>query len=193
MTVFLRTVFPEWVFIVISVVLVAAAMSTLDGLLVSISTITANDLVLNVFKGDERAPGERMRLALKVSHVVLVLIAVAAFLINLQPPPVAGHIRSGRRVRARAIAAAPPLLLGVLFERVSLTLVWAGSAAAVTVHFVLFFHGASLFPASSLTFANPGVTAAIAALATIPAMLVAARLPRRRLPPLANARESKSG
>lgn len=94
---------------------------------------------------------------------------------------------------ALAIAAAPPLLLGVLFERVSLTLVWAGSAAAVTVHFVLFFHGASLFPASSLTFANPGVTAAIAALATIPAMLVAARLPRRRLPPLANARESKSG
>ncbi|MEZ5059248.1 MAG: hypothetical protein R2879_19605 [Saprospiraceae bacterium] len=45
MTVYLQSAFPDWVFTIISVVLLAAAMSTLDGLLVGISTITANDFV----------------------------------------------------------------------------------------------------------------------------------------------------
>lgn len=177
MTVFLETVFPEWVFVLISVILLAAAMSTLDGLLVSISTITANDLVLNVLgrRGGVRTPEDGMRLALRVSHMVLVVIAVAAFLINLQPPRLLG-VFGQVGVYGLAIAAAPPLLLGVLCERVPLALAWLGSAAAVTLHFVLFFHGQALFPASSLTFANPGVTAAIAALATIPPMLLVAWL-----------------
>ncbi|MCB0634027.1 MAG: hypothetical protein KDD15_30060, partial [Lewinella sp.] len=40
MTVYLQQAYPEWLFTIISVVLLAAAMSTLDGLLVGISTIT---------------------------------------------------------------------------------------------------------------------------------------------------------
>lgn len=182
MTVFLETVFPEWVFILISFVLLAAAMSTLDGLLVSISTITANDLVLNLFPGDSAVASHeaRMRLALKVSHAVLVVIAIAAFLINLQPPRLLG-VFGQVGVYGLAIASAPPLLLGVLYDRVPLGLVWPGSAIAIAIHFVLYFHGATLFPDSKLTFANPGVTAAIAALATIPPMLIAGWLSRRRL------------
>ena len=49
MTVYLKTVFPDWVHTLASIILIAAAMSTLDGLLISISTITANDLILNIF------------------------------------------------------------------------------------------------------------------------------------------------
>jgi len=182
MTAFLKSVFPGWAFTVISVVLLAAAMSTLDGLLVAISTITANDLVLNLFDSGAESHQARMALALRTSHVVLVLIAVAAFLINLNPPALLG-VFGQVGVYGLAVAAAPPLLLGVLFRRVPVALAWPASAAALSVHFVLYFGGYSLFPASTLTFANPGVTAAIAALATIPAMLaagsyMAARIPR---------------
>lgn len=178
MTIFLRTVFPEWVFTIVSVVLLAASMSTLDGLLVSISTITANDLVLNVFSRESATPADserRMRLALKTSHVVLVVIAAAAFLINLHPPRLLG-VFGQVGVYGLAVAAAPPLLLAVLHERVPLALAWPGSAAALIIHFVLFFYGAALFPESTLTFANPGVTAAIAALVTIPPMLIIGRM-----------------
>ena len=81
MTMYLKSIFPDAVFTFVGIVLLAAAMSTLDGLLVSISTITANDLVLNVI-GERRLgmlTGERrMAFAMKVSHVVLVLIAIAA-------------------------------------------------------------------------------------------------------------------
>ncbi|MEM9335736.1 MAG: hypothetical protein AAGA33_12885 [Pseudomonadota bacterium] len=58
---------------------------------------------------------------------------------------------------------------------------WSGSAAALVIHFGLFFFGTQLFPSSSLTFGNPGVTAAIASLTTIPAVaLIAGFVSKRR-------------
>jgi len=179
MTKYLATLFPGWVFTLVGIVLLAAAMSTLDGLLVSMSTITANDLVLNL--AARRAHQDReqqMAFALKVSHIVLVVIAVAAFLINLQPPKLLG-IFGQTGVYGLTAATAPPLLLGVLFRRVPVALVWSGSVAALVIHFVLFFKGADLFPASSLTFGNPGVTVSIATLAVLPVLLLAGKLLNR--------------
>ena len=142
-------------------------MSTLDGLLVSMSTITANDLVLNLAeRRTHHSEEEQMAFALKVSHIVLVVIAVAAFLINLQPPKLLG-IFGQTGVYGLTAAAAPPLLLGVLFRKVPVALVWTGSAAALVIHFLLFFKGAEMFPGSSLTFANPGVTVSLATLVVL--------------------------
>jgi SSS family solute:Na+ symporter/sodium/pantothenate symporter len=176
MTMYLKSIFPDAVFTFVGIVLLAAAMSTLDGLLVSISTITANDLVLNVI-GERRLgmlTGERrMAFAMKVSHVVLVLIAIAAFLINLQPPRLLG-IFGQTGVYGLTAASAIPLLLGVMFRRLPLALVWTGSLLALVIHFVLFFDGAELFPGSTLTFGNPGVTAAIATLVTLPPLIFVA-------------------
>lgn len=179
MTMFLKSVFPDWVFTIVSIVLLAAAMSTLDGLLVSMSTITANDLVLNVM-GDasHRSQEESMAIAFKASHIVLVVIAVAAFVVNLQPPKLLG-IFGQTGVYGLTAAAAPPLLLGVLFRRVPLALAWSGSVAAITLHFVLFFKGDDWLPGVNLTFGNPGVTASLAALLTIPLMLLVAALLNR--------------
>ncbi|RZV39089.1 MAG: sodium:solute symporter family protein [Chromatiales bacterium] len=180
MTQYLAMMFPPWVFTIVGIVLLAAAMSTLDGLLVSMSTITANDLVLNLAERKEHhSEEEQMAFALKVSHVVLVVIAIAAFLINLQPPKLLG-IFGQTGVYGLTAAAAPPLLLGVLFRRVPIALVWSGSAAALVIHFVLFFKGADMFPTSSFTFANPGVTVSLATLAVMPVLLVAGFLLNRR-------------
>lgn len=172
MTTYLKSFFPEAMFTFVSIVLLAAAMSTLDGLMVSISTITANDLVLNVIgkrRREQLTEEQQMSFALKVSHVVLVVIAVAAFLINLQPPKLLG-IFGQTGVYGLTAATALPLLLGVLFRKLPIALVWVGSVAALVVHFGLFFNGDALFPNSTLTFANPGVTAAVATLVTIPPM-----------------------
>jgi SSS family solute:Na+ symporter/sodium/pantothenate symporter len=180
MTEYLKAMFPPWIFTVVSVVLLAAAMSTLDGLLVSMSTITANDLVLNlVERRQDHSEEQQMALALKVSHVVLVLIAVAAFFINLQPPKLLG-IFGQTGVYGLTAAAAPPLLLGVLFNRVPVALVWLGSAAALLIHFGLFFKGAEWFPMSTFTFGNPGVTASLATLVVMPVLLIIASAMRRQ-------------
>lgn len=182
MTMYLKTIFPEAVFTFVGIVLLAAAMSTLDGLLVSISTITANDLVLNVIGEHRRAQlseEQQMAFAMKVSHVVLVVIAIAAFLINLQPPKLLG-IFGQVGVYGLTAATAVPLLLGVLFRRVPISLVWLGSVAALVIHFGLFFSGERMFPNVNVTFGNPGVTAAIAAMITIPATAIIATILSRR-------------
>ena len=177
MTVYLQSLFPEWVFVVVSVVLVAAAMSTLDGLLVAISTITANDLVLNLmgrFGLGPTSPEARMAFALRAGHGVLVVLAAAAFLVNLDPPRLLG-IFGQVGVYGLAVAAAAPLVAGVLFERSSTPIVWTGSVAALAIHFLLYFAGPELWPEAPVTLENPGVTAAIATLVATPLTVLAAR------------------
>jgi len=163
MTVYLKNVFPEWLFTIISVVLLAAAMSTLDGLLVGISTITANDLVLNLmdkYGDDQMSENRKMELALRASQIVLVVIAIATFFVCLNPPKLLG-IFGQVGVYGLVLAAVPPLIFGVLFEKVSIQLVWALSVLALLVHFGLYAFGTTLFPNSTLAFGNPGVTATI--------------------------------
>ncbi len=175
MTLYLKNAFPEWMFTVISVVLLAAAMSTLDGLLVGLSTITANDLLLNLLRraGTRWAPERQRAWAYKASHVVLVIIAVAAFFVLQNPPKLLG-IFGQVGVYGLVLGAVPPLLAGVWFRRVSLRLVWVTSVLAMGMHFGLFLFGARLFPSVSLTFANPGVTLALGMLIVVfPGLLLA--------------------
>ena len=182
MTVYLQTLFPDWVFTIIAVVLLAASMSTLDGLLVSLATITANDLVLNVLPaGVSERLGEagRMRTAMWTSHGVLVLIAVAAYWINLSPPRLLS-IFGQVGVYGLTAALAPPLIAGVFFAKPSLRLVAPLSVLGVVGHFMLYAFGRDWFPDANLNFANPGVTAALAALATLPWLFLHPRVPADR-------------
>lgn len=161
MTVYLQQNFPDWMFTIISVVLLAAAMSTLDGLLVGISTITANDLVLNLMNRSseiKRTAQEKMKLALRASHIVLIVIAILVFFVNINPPKLLG-IFGQMGVYGLVLAAVPPLLGGVLFNKVSITAVWMGSMIGVSIHFLLFFFGNQIFAESNIAFSNPGVTA----------------------------------
>jgi SSS family solute:Na+ symporter/sodium/pantothenate symporter len=174
MTVYLQEVFPDWMFTVISVVLLAAAMSTLDGLLVALSTITANDLLPPLVErfGPALGPEARERFAYRASHVVLVVVAVVTFVICLDPPRLLG-IFGQVGVYGMALAAVPPLVAGVYLRRVPLAAVWAVSALAMAAHFGLYFFGRALFPESSFTFENPGVTTSLAALVVVaPALAI---------------------
>ncbi len=168
MTVYLQTVFPDWLFTVISVVLLAAAMSTLDGLLVGISTITANDLVLNILarRKNKMSEEQQMKFAFQTGHVVLILMAILVFFVALHPPKLLG-IFGQVGVYGLVLAAVPPLLVGVLFREPKIAVVWTMSVVALLVHFGLYFFGEQLFPNSTLAFANPGLTAAIALLVSI--------------------------
>ncbi|PHN06530.1 sodium:solute symporter family transporter [Flavilitoribacter nigricans] len=177
MTAYLQHAFPDWLFTIISVVLLAAAMSTLDGLLVGISTITANDLVLNLI--DKTGAGKlsesrKMEIAFRASHIVLIVIAVLVFLVTLNPPKLLG-IFGQVGVYGLVLAAVPPLLAGVLFQKTNIRLVWSMSVVALVVHFGLYFWRQDLFPDSRLAFGNPGLTAAFGLMfSVIPTLLIQA-------------------
>ncbi|MCB0628361.1 MAG: hypothetical protein KDD15_01470, partial [Lewinella sp.] len=137
--------------------------------------ITANDLVLNLidrFSTQQLTDGQKMRAALKVSHIVLVLIAILTFFVALNPPKLLG-IYGQVGVYGLVLAAVPPLLNGVLFKNSNLRLVWALSLLGIIIHFGLYFFGKDLFPESTLAFGNPGVTAAIALLlSALPGLII---------------------
>jgi SSS family solute:Na+ symporter/sodium/pantothenate symporter len=176
MTVYLMNVFPDWTFTVVSIVLLAAAMSTLDGLLVSISTITANDLVINLINklSRKKMPEEqKMKLAFRASHIVLVVIAVLVFAVNINPPKLLG-IYGQVGVYGLVLATLAPLLVGVLLKNSPIKLVWSASVLAVVTHFVLFFFGNDLFPDFGFTYANPSVTATLSIIVVIfPTLVIA--------------------
>ncbi|WP_077358515.1 sodium:solute symporter family protein [Virgibacillus halodenitrificans] len=87
--------FPAVVVAIIGVVILAAAMSTTDGLFVSISTVFANDIFLKVLvkKGIIRlSPSKAEKIALQISRLSVPFIGLAAFLIVLRPPVYMGDI-----------------------------------------------------------------------------------------------------
>lgn len=169
MTTYIKQIFPPWVFSVVSIVLLAAAMSTLDGLLIGLSTITSNDLILNSikkFKFIAIPPDKQLEFATKSASIVLIIIAILTYAININPPKLLG-IFGQVGVYGLVVASVPPLVNGVLFQNKAITAIWLFSLLALVTHFGLYFFGSTLFPQSELSFSNPGVTAALSVIVSI--------------------------
>ena len=173
MTQYLKVSFPDWLFTIISVVLLAAAMSTLDGLMVGLSTITANDFWINLTsKGkDGEHSNEDYKKAYSVSHIVLIILAVLTFVVTLNPPKLLG-IFGQFGVYALVLTSLPPLINGIFFTKPNLKIVWVASVMAILIYVTLYFFGPDWF-GEGIAFANPAVPAGIAILlTTVPAYLI---------------------
>ncbi|HWO74811.1 MAG TPA: sodium:pantothenate symporter [Bacillus sp. (in: firmicutes)] len=88
-------VFPAILAAFMVVVILAAALSTTDGLFVSISTIFANDIFLKVLvkRGIIKTSREKAeRVALQISRLSVIGVGILAFLIVLKPPQYMGDI-----------------------------------------------------------------------------------------------------
>lgn len=87
--------FPSIIAALIGVVILAAAMSTTDGLFVSISTVFANDIYLKVLvkRGIIKVDNNKAQhTALLISRVAVVLAGLIAYLIVLKPPAYMGDV-----------------------------------------------------------------------------------------------------
>ncbi len=122
----------------VTVAILAAGMSTLDGILVALSSIAANDLVLNLWRGRlaDRSDEERRRFGHRASQVILVAMGVAAFAIALHPPKLLG-IFGQLGVYGIVAAATVPILFGILFDRMNARTATAAAIAGITIHFGL--------------------------------------------------------
>lgn len=87
--------FPAIIVAILGVVILAAAMSTTDGLFVSISTVFANDIFLKVLvkRGIVNVSDQKaQKIALQISRMAVPLIGLVAFLIVLKPPVYMGAV-----------------------------------------------------------------------------------------------------
>ncbi len=172
---YLAQALPAWVGVPVAVALLAAGMSTLDGILVSASTIAANDLVLGAagarFVG-ERSEEARGALALKVSRVLLVALGVVSFLVALDPPVLVGLFAQWG-IYGLVSASFAPIALGVLLPRFSTRAAAAAAVVGPVVHFSIY----GLYTSSTGNVLNPAVSATFGIFASLAAAALASAAP----------------
>ncbi len=129
----------------IFITLLAAGMSTLDGILVSLSAMVVNDIVTPL-AGDKHN-------GLAWSRWVLVGVGVIGIALAWNAPPLIG-LFAQKGVYGLAAASLVPMLFGVLFKGYLPLWIIAGSAfAALIIHFYLNLFGGVVNPAVSASYA----------------------------------------
>ncbi len=147
------------------VALLAAGMSTLDGILVAVSSMVTHDLVL---RGRNDAAAAKN--ALRISRWVVIALGIVAFLLAVDPPQLVG-LFAQKGVYGLAAASFVPIVFGVLVRgKLALWPVVLASGTALLVHFGLHLPG---------WIANPSVSACYGILASVMVALVALQVQRR--------------
>jgi len=195
MAVYLVRSFDPTMLAVITVALLAAGMSTLDGILVALSSIAAGDLFLNLTRDNvlrDKSEEERSHIAHRASQVILIAMGLCAFAISLHPPELLG-IFGQLGVYGIVAASTVPILFGILFPRVGIRPMMTAAVAGLVVHFGLYFLQGGVADSGliaglaticgtdveHLGLANPGVTATFGLLSSLLVGLPAAILSRR--------------
>jgi len=176
MAVYITSAFSPVVGVLISVALLAAGMSTMDGILVSASTIAGNDLLLGSLGQrllKDRTDAERQKLAFKASRWILVAMGLVSFVIALDPPNLVG-IFAQVGVYALVAASLAPVAMGIFIRDLDARHVFAAAILGPLVHFT---HYAWVVWGEG-TFINPAVTAtegAVVSIATLSGLTLLAR------------------
>ncbi len=135
----------QYVLTFIFLTLLAAGMSTLDGILVSLSAMVINDIVTPIVG--------KLPSALMWSRVLLVAVGLVALALAWNPPALIG-LFAQKGVYGLAAASAAPILFGVLYQgSIPKGLVLLAAFLGLTVHLILNLVGGVANPAVSATIA----------------------------------------
>lgn len=128
-----------YILVFITLTLLAAGLSTLDGILVALSAMVVNDIYLPFF-GKGLSPEQRTKKALSLSRIVLVTIGLISFALAWNPPKLVG-LFAQKGVYALAAASFVPILFGVLIDQTKFKLpvwgVWGAAFIGFAGHLIL--------------------------------------------------------
>ena len=167
---------------VVTVGLVAAGFSTLEGLLVALSTIFANDVYSPLARSRGVAQETIERKSIGLSKLFLLALApVVAFLSwgQIQSPDLSVAILAQNGVYGLFAATFVPILFGVFVPRVTTWGVSAAAVAALVVHFGMYYGEIGPY------WNNPAVPATFALLAAGAVASLSLLVARRPAEPVA--------
>lgn len=133
----------------VGVVILAAALSTTDGLFVVMSTVFANDIYRKVLvrRGMIHADEEKVnRVALKISRYAVILVGIAAMLIVLNPPKFLGDFMWIGISGVSASTLGPVLYAVFVRRRASARAAEASMVIGLVSYLIIFFTGIESSP-----------------------------------------------
>lgn len=140
MTVYVLESFSPTMVAIISVALLSAGMSTLDGILVALSSIAANDLFLGLTENNllrDKTQSQKMRIAHRAGQGILIAMGVATFFIALNPPDLLG-IFGQVGVYGIVAASCIPIFFGIVFKKVGKLPMFVSAVVGLLVHLGLY-------------------------------------------------------
>jgi len=162
--------FPVFVGIVVVLGLISAGISTLEGLIQSISTTATTDIIKPLFgKLYPSDPVKNEKSFILTNKIVIAVFAVISILLSydqLVNPKLSVAIFAQNGVYAYFSAAFVPIFFGMFFKNAPKISVIAASASAIVVHFTFYYLKIGI-PFTKATGENPGVAAAMAILTSL--------------------------
>lgn len=160
--------FPVFVGLLVVMGLISAGLSTLEGLIQSLSTTITKDIIDPLFGRQLGLSGNTGR-AVLINKIVIVVLAVVTVFVSwdqLVNPKLSVGIFAQNGVYAYFSAAFVPILMGMFLKNVPLAAPVTASVTAVVVHFTIYY-GQIAIPFTRATGENPGVAAAVAIVCSV--------------------------
>lgn len=160
------TKFPVYVTLILILGLISAGISTLEGLIQSVSTTITQDLITPIteyFKIGNNFGN------ILINRVVIIILAIVTIFLSYEQiinPKLSVGIFAQNGVYAYFSAAFVPILFGMFLKNIKKEVVISGSLAAVITHFVMYY-GKIRIPFSIATGENPGVAASAAIIVSV--------------------------
>jgi sodium/pantothenate symporter len=162
--------FPVYFGLVVVLGLISAGISTLEGLIQSVSTTITSDIIKPIF--GKLFPADETKNAsttILINRIVIIAIGIISIFISydqLINPNLSVGIFAQNGVYGYFSAAFVPILFGMFLKDATKTSVISASLVAIVVHFS-FFYGNIKVPFSIATGQNPGVSGAVAITASV--------------------------
>ncbi len=174
--------FPVFVGLILVMGLISAGLSTLEGLVQTLSTTITKD-ILQPLVGNKLGMNAEKSNSVLINKIVIVVMAIATIIISwdqIVNPKLSVGIFAQNGVYAYFSAAFVPIFFGMFFKGVSLRAVFSASIVAVITHFSMYY-GMLPVPFTKATGENPGVAAAIAIIVSLVIVFTISKLEGSKL------------
>lgn len=162
--------FSWFVGLIVVMGLISAGISTIEGLIQSVSTTVTTDIIKPLFGkyiNSDKQNDEKVYIT--INRIVIVVIGLVSILLSydqLVNPKLSVGIFAQNGVYAYFSAAFVPILFGMFLKNANKLVAILSSASAITVHFI-FYYGKVGVPFTVATGENPGVAAAMAIICSL--------------------------
>lgn len=185
--------FPVFIGLIVVMGLLSAGLSTLEGLIQSLSSTITGDILKPIATRSAKLEWFQNN-QITINRMVIILLAIASMALSwdqIVDPKLSVGIFAQNGVYAYFSAAFIPILFGMFYPKADLRSVYAASVVAVVVHFTMYY-GQLGVPFTRATGENPGVAAAVAIILSVLTALVLSIFQKKDSPVSDSALETEA-